>query len=91
MLVYCRHCRHCSSSNSCSRQAGAGSIVHFKEPAIGAVPFTTSTSLRYSTYGQVIVIAASAGLQMKIREREEELAALAGSDGPVALSIRVVG
>ena len=47
--------------------------------------------MRRSTYGQVIVMAGSAGLQMKIREREEELAALAGSDGPVALSIRVVG
>lgn len=66
-------------------------IDHFKEPALGAVLFATDTSLRYSTYSQVIVIAASAGLQMKIREREEELAALAGSDVPVALSIRMVG
>lgn len=43
------------------------------------------------THSQVIIRAAGAGLQVEIRKRQEELAALAGSDVPVALSIRVVG
>lgn len=47
--------------------------------------------LWYSTHSQVIIRAGRAGLQMEIREREEELVALACPDVPVALSIRVVG
>lgn len=43
------------------------------------------------THSQVIIRAAGAGLQVEIRKRQEELAALVGSDVPVALSIRVVG
>lgn len=45
----------------------------------------------YGTHSQVIISAGSAGLQVEVRERELELVSLAGSDGPVALGIGVVG
>ena len=48
-------------------------------------------TVRYSTHSQVIIRAGGAGLQVEVREREEELVARAGPDAPVALSIRVVG
>lgn len=45
----------------------------------------------YRTHSQVVIGAGGAGLQVEVREGEEELASLAASDLPVALSIGVVG
>lgn len=43
------------------------------------------------THSQVIISAGGAGLQVEVREGEEELASLAASDLPVALGVGVVG
>lgn len=48
-------------------------------------------AVMYSTHSQVIKRTRRAGLQVEIREREEELVALVGFDVPVALSTWMVG
>lgn len=45
----------------------------------------------HRTHSQVVITAGSAGLQVEVREGEVELVSLAGSDGPVALGVGVVG
>lgn len=43
------------------------------------------------TDSQVVVGAGGAGLQVEVREGEEQPAALAAAEAPVALSVGVVG
>ena len=52
---------------------------------------TNAPTLSDSTHSQVVIRAAGAGLQVEVWEGELQLAALAGPDAPVALSVRVVG